>query len=81
MVEQEAHHETTDVFQDVETVEPPGGRAATHRATVIWLHGLGEDGNDWRRQLVHTIGRGRYVTALPVSNVQSTLPTSSRGLC
>lgn len=64
---QEAHHETTDVFQDVESVEPLGGRAAAHRATVIWLHGMGEDGNDWRRQLVHTIGKGRYVTALPVS--------------
>ena len=67
MHEQEAHHETTDVFQDIETVEPLGGRATTHQATVIWLHGMGEDGNDWRRQLVHTIGKGRYVTALPVS--------------
>ena len=63
---QEAHHETADVFQDIESVEPAGGKAAEHQATVIWLHGMGEDGGDWRRQLVHTIGKGRYVTALPV---------------
>ena len=31
---------------------------------------LRKETRDWRRQLVHTIGKGRYVTALPVSTVQ-----------
>ena len=57
--EAEAHHATSDVFQDVISVEPSGGKAAEHLATVIWLHGMGETGDDWRRQLVHAVGKGQ----------------------
>lgn len=43
-----------------DTAAPPRGRhragAGAHSGSVVWLHGLGESGADWRRQLGAALG-------------------------
>jgi predicted esterase len=68
---------TEHAFGELDVEEPTGGASVPHVATVIWLHGLGEHGADWRRQF-RPMGGFSPVAELP--GVRWLFPTANRRL-
>ena len=66
---------TEHAFGDLLVVAPAGGAAATHVTTVIWLHGLGEQGSVrigcCPKHLIHASHHSRFCHAHRIGSANS----------